>query len=477
MGDIIKARKGIKASIDHLLLGEFGFTTDEERVYIGGNNGNVPLPNATDLSENTQQIAESSKLGYASTTISDWKSRIESFYVNIKDFEAVGDGTTDDTIAIQSAINYSCSNGYPMIKIPNGIYKITATLTTPQTFKQPIIIGDNPVTTILDGSTLPANSPCIKFKGGSGALANSYISNISFIGNANSIGIEFADVCGMKAINCKFGLNGIGIQFHNEGINAFTEYIIADGCDFASNCATAIAYMTTNGVRSFHGSGLKDCTINQSVTETKAKILIGTGCLPYNAPLSFQCWTRNAVPIIKNLGLNATFYGNITVEPSGTVRVELCDSTNGAIRIVGSMISNNQQIVVGKAIFCERLSLLSDGGIAIFRKQYSIRVPVVAGSNKIADFAEQQGCAFLVTVYFRADFYDYGYVLLCYQNPYDANGTVTILQTPKNFNQSGYGGWTFTISNNGLYATNNTIPNITSLVNVQQIGSKNSYLL
>ena len=54
MGDTIKARKGIKASIDPLLLGEFGFTTDEERVYIGGNNGNIPLPNATDLSEKMQ---------------------------------------------------------------------------------------------------------------------------------------------------------------------------------------------------------------------------------------------------------------------------------------------------------------------------------------------------------------------------------------------------------------------------------------
>ena len=53
MGDTIKARKGIKASIDPLLLGEFGFTTDEERLYIGGNNGNIPLPNAADLSDLT----------------------------------------------------------------------------------------------------------------------------------------------------------------------------------------------------------------------------------------------------------------------------------------------------------------------------------------------------------------------------------------------------------------------------------------
>lgn len=59
MGDIIKARKGLEASIDTLLLGEFGFTTDEERVYIGGNNGNVPLPNAADLSKKAEiYIAE-----------------------------------------------------------------------------------------------------------------------------------------------------------------------------------------------------------------------------------------------------------------------------------------------------------------------------------------------------------------------------------------------------------------------------------
>ena len=53
MGDIIKARKGSKVALDadQLLLGEFGFTTDEERVYIGGNTGNIPLPNAADLSD------------------------------------------------------------------------------------------------------------------------------------------------------------------------------------------------------------------------------------------------------------------------------------------------------------------------------------------------------------------------------------------------------------------------------------------
>ena len=87
MGDTIKARKGIKASIDPLLLGEFGFTTDEERLYIGGNNGNIPLPNAADLSEKMQlYIAETLP------AIADRKEK--TMYLKITD--TINNGTTDN---------------------------------------------------------------------------------------------------------------------------------------------------------------------------------------------------------------------------------------------------------------------------------------------------------------------------------------------------------------------------------------------
>lgn len=51
MGDTIQFTRGLKQSIPQLSLGEPGLATNEERVYIGGNNGNIPLPNAADLSE------------------------------------------------------------------------------------------------------------------------------------------------------------------------------------------------------------------------------------------------------------------------------------------------------------------------------------------------------------------------------------------------------------------------------------------
>ena len=48
--------------------------------------------------------------------------------VSVKDFGAVGNGTTDDTVAIQAAINYTGSKLGGTILLPAGSYKITSTL-------------------------------------------------------------------------------------------------------------------------------------------------------------------------------------------------------------------------------------------------------------------------------------------------------------------------------------------------------------
>ena len=50
-----------------------------------------------------------------------------SFYTNIKNYGAVGDNTTNDTAAIQKAINATPEGG--TIFIPVGSYRITGTLT------------------------------------------------------------------------------------------------------------------------------------------------------------------------------------------------------------------------------------------------------------------------------------------------------------------------------------------------------------
>src|SRR5690348_4237531 len=52
-----------------------------------------------------------------------------SLVLNVKDYGAKGDGTTDDTAAIQSAINVSTTANPRAIFFPAGTYKITAALT------------------------------------------------------------------------------------------------------------------------------------------------------------------------------------------------------------------------------------------------------------------------------------------------------------------------------------------------------------
>ena len=51
--------------------------------------------------------------------------------VSVKDFGAVGDGVTDDTVAIQAAIN-SFPSGQGTIFFPKGIYLVTSTITVAQ---------------------------------------------------------------------------------------------------------------------------------------------------------------------------------------------------------------------------------------------------------------------------------------------------------------------------------------------------------
>jgi len=73
--------------------------------------------------------------------------------VNVKDFGAVGDGVTDDTVAIQAALNSTAS----LIVFPSGSYLITSSVTIPSNKH---LRGDGiGVTNIVVNSSLPLTDP------------------------------------------------------------------------------------------------------------------------------------------------------------------------------------------------------------------------------------------------------------------------------------------------------------------------------
>jgi hypothetical protein len=93
---------------------------------------NAKLANNTITSVKVNEIS-SSKLTYirpeTGAELRTVQDRLEDT-VSVKDFGATGDGTTDDTAAIQDAINAASATGRA-VSIPAGLYRITSVLDLP----------------------------------------------------------------------------------------------------------------------------------------------------------------------------------------------------------------------------------------------------------------------------------------------------------------------------------------------------------
>jgi len=123
---------GLSANTNPIILDSRG----EANVWLGGNNYTLMLKTATDVliwsvdgvngSFNSSNISYTPAGTGAVTTTVQAKLRQT---VSVQDFGAIGDGTTDDTAAIQAAINALSAAGVGgTVLLPAGAYKITQNL-------------------------------------------------------------------------------------------------------------------------------------------------------------------------------------------------------------------------------------------------------------------------------------------------------------------------------------------------------------
>lgn len=159
-------------------------------------------------------------------------------YVSVKDFGATGDGTTDDTAAIQAAID-SFSGGLGTVYLPKGVYLVTSTLSI--ILDRMNIVGDGQwVTQIKFAPT--ATDICMFFgKGGEGATDAGIISRCTLRGlsftSANTTNkktaIELKDVsffqCDDVAIGSTtqwIGGGSIGVRVRGREGSSFSNMIV-----------------------------------------------------------------------------------------------------------------------------------------------------------------------------------------------------------------------------------------------------------
>lgn len=106
--------------------------------------------------------------------------KLEEF-ISVKDFGAIGDGVTDDTIAIQNAINAVQAKKGGVVYLPTGNYLVTDELSTTDT--------ELPITIQGSGAYTTAKGTAISWSGGNaktvfkmpsyGAIKDLYIENIN----------------------------------------------------------------------------------------------------------------------------------------------------------------------------------------------------------------------------------------------------------------------------------------------------------
>ena len=92
--------------------------------------------------------------------------------VSVKDFGATGDGTTDDTVTIQAALN----SGAKKILIPTGTYKCTAKITIPTNVS---LVGETKNSSVLDFSSATGINECLSTAAGTFTALPALGANIS----------------------------------------------------------------------------------------------------------------------------------------------------------------------------------------------------------------------------------------------------------------------------------------------------------
>jgi hypothetical protein len=234
--------------------------------------------------------------------------------ISVKDFGAVGNGSADDTAAVQAA--FTAANGATYSKtvfFPAGTYLINSTITcnpnTPNGLV-PQILGEGADTTTLQaGASLGANA-ILKHQGGSPSV-NSKWTGFRLNGTGYTVGqygVYHINTCFLNYDGIQFGSLAEGIRFENVG-NGFTEQNVLTNC-WATSCLNFLGFARQLGSteNSFRGTGFASECHMDLTTIANARLVriynlnsLSPNC--YNMPIHATVWCDANSAVIQNDGI------------------------------------------------------------------------------------------------------------------------------------------------------------------------------
>ena len=239
----------------------------------------LEIPNSADrASKNlgfdaSGNVTVTDSSGTFATANAYWDDIIaKSPWKDVRAYGAEGDGTTDDTAAIQAAIDSVSADDGARIYFPTGVYIISDTLTIP-TIKYIWLVGNGIKSEIKNDAT--DGSDAISFEGVVAGTWNRGIEKMTIRGNASSgdgvsiattsthtiikdttilghgdYGVRYTGATHYNTlIHCSITTNASGGVIYEASANANAIY----DCYIDDNDDTAV-YIAANGIKIFGGS-------------------------------------------------------------------------------------------------------------------------------------------------------------------------------------------------------------------------------
>jgi hypothetical protein len=343
----ITNRKGLQIDLPQLAGAELGWSVDTRQLYIGNGTlaeGAPVIGNTEILTEfsdilqfQTSYTYKGSAAGYVvqtgptptSPVVQSLQSWLDQ-YASVKDFGAVGDGTTDDTAAINRALDQIyCREINPQIRrslfFPAGVYRVTGTILIPSFAT---LIGEGADNSVIQldadlavdyvARTADSQQQYGANIGNNGAITPQFItvSNLGFASLTDTASLLLVQ----DAVNCNF--NNVTFTGPLTTTNGLDSDSFATSCvEFASTNSIVTSEVTFNGC-SFSGTTwavntdqqVKGVIISQSkITNHYVGIELGTGTVINGGPTGF----RIVQNLFDNIYAEGVLIGDINLNATG----------------------------------------------------------------------------------------------------------------------------------------------------------------